>query len=43
MKVQRLPLEADDTLAIDPIQVRQGKEAWRELQMEVLKGGVEVE
>lgn len=42
VKVQRLLLEAGDTLAIDPVKARHGTEAWRELQMEVLKKGVEV-
>ena len=42
MKVQRLLLEAGDTLTIEPVKARHGTEAWRELQMEVLKKGVEV-
>ena len=42
VKVQRLLLEAGDTLTIEPVKARHGTEAWRELQMEVLKKGVEV-
>jgi len=42
VKVQRLLLEAGDTLTIDPVKARHGTAAWRELQMEVLKSGVEV-
>ena len=42
VKVQRHLLEAGDTLTIDPVKARHGTEAWRELQMEVLKNGVEV-
>jgi len=42
VKVQRLLLKADDTLAIDPVKARHGTEAWRELQMEVLRNGAEV-
>lgn len=42
VKVQRVLLEAGDTLAIDPVPARHGTEAWRDLQMEVLKKGEEV-
>ncbi len=42
VKVQRLLLEAGDTLTIDPVKARHGTQAWRELQMEVLRNGVEV-
>lgn len=42
VKVQRVLLEAGDTLAIDPVSARHGTEAWRKLQMEILEKGAEV-
>jgi hypothetical protein len=42
VKVQRVLLEAGDTLTIDPVNARWGTPAWRELQAEVLKKGAEV-
>jgi hypothetical protein len=42
VKVQRLLLEAGDTLTIDPVKARHGTQAWREMQMEILRNGVEI-
>lgn len=41
VKVQRILLEAGDTLTIEPVKARHGTEAWRKLQMEALRKGVE--
>ncbi|MCB1277838.1 FAD-dependent oxidoreductase [Prosthecobacter sp.] len=41
VKVQRILLEAGDTLSIAPVAARHGTKAWCELQMQVLQKGAE--